>query len=161
MKLAKKLDFPLNYTPPNELRHEYLIAKPLTREHLEDDLAAVNSSIELIRKTRGGNWPQNQLTKDLNFLDLAWHEREFREKSSLAYVVYNTDSQYIGCFYLYPIGVRTEYSKKTKDYDVDASWWVSSEAYEQGYYEELQAALTSWLKSNFPFRLVYYSNMDQ
>jgi len=78
MDLIKKLTLPEDYTPPVQLTYEDLIARPLTRSYLADDLAGVNSSIETIQKTRGGSWPTEELTEDFDLLDLAWHERELR-----------------------------------------------------------------------------------
>lgn len=157
MKLAQVFDLG-NTILPVSLEFDDLTAQPLTRKDLADDLTAVNSSIEIIQKTRGGSWPSGNLSEDEDYLDLAWHEREFRDKSSLAYVVYNKNQQYVGCFYLYPIGVRTELTSDTEKFDVDASWWVSADKYNSGYYEKLFLALDSWLKSDFPFNNIYFSN---
>lgn len=157
MKLAQVFDLE-NVDLPVSLVFDDLIARPLTRKDLAEDLSAVNSSIDIIQKTRGGSWPSGDLSEDEDYLDLAWHEREFRDKNSLAYVVYDKNQRYIGCFYLYPIGIRTELTAKTEKFDVDASWWVSTESYNNGYYEKLYFALDSWLKSDFPFNNIYYSN---
>lgn len=156
----KKFTLPSNFKAPEKLTFDDLFARPLTKEDLDDDLAAVNSSVEVIRKTRGGSWPEGPLDKEFDFEDLAWHQREFRDCNSFAYVVYNTDGMYVGCFYLYPIGMRTELSEQLLQYDVDASWWVSSGAYEKSYYEKLYAALKQWLADSFPFHKVYYSNKE-
>ena len=161
MELIKKLSLPNDFTAPTELAYEDLVARPLKRSDLADDLEGVNSSIETIQKTRGGSWPTEELTEDFDLLDLAWHEREFRDQSSFAYVVYTSNGEYAGCFYLYPIGERTPYTDQTKDYDVDASWWVTTEMYEKGYYKKLQTALVEWLGNEFPFRAVYYSNKEK
>ena len=155
----KKLNLPTAFKAPEELDFEDLTARPLIKDDLEDDLAAVNSSIDIIRKTRGGMWPEGPLDKEFDFEDLAWHQREFRDSSSFAYVVYNTSGMYIGCFYLYPLGTRTTLSKDLLKYDVDVSWWVSAEAYEKGNYKKLYTALGQWLANEFPFQQVYYSNM--
>jgi hypothetical protein len=148
-----------NFSAPTELEYEDLKAKTLTRDDLKADIKGVNSSIELIRKTRGGSWPSEPVTEDFDLLDLAWHEREFRDGTSYAYVVYNDKNEYIGCFYLYPMGVRTELTEELMNYDLDASWWVTAEAYKQGYYEKLYAALQKWL-SDFPVKNIYYSNKE-
>lgn len=155
----KKFSFASSFKPPTKLEYEDIVAKPLTRSDLKEDMEAVNSSLELIRNTRGGTWPSEPVTEDFDLLDLAWHEREFRDGDSFAYVVYDTSDNYIGCFYLYPIGNRTELSEETNAYDIDASWWVKSKAYEQGYYEKLYAALQQWLKE-FPVNKIYYSNKE-
>lgn len=157
----KRFTLPSGYRPPRELAYEDLKARPLTRSDLKADMEAVNSSLELIRKTRGGSWPEEAVSEDFDLLDLAWHEREFRDSDSFAYVVYDTSDTYIGCFYLYPMGHRTELTEELLQYDVDASWWVTAAAYEQGYYEKLYTALKQWLDSDkFPFDKVYYSNTE-
>jgi hypothetical protein len=157
----KKLDLPSNFEAPTKLAYEDLIARPLTRKDLLVDMQGVNSSIELIHKTRGGSWPQEAVTEDFNLLDLSWHEAEFRDHQSFAYVIYDNNGLYIGCFYLYPMGFRTELSEETIDYDIDASWWVTTKAYENGYYKKLQTALKQWLADEFPFDKVYYSNKEK
>lgn len=153
----KKFPFPDNFQPPTELKYEDLVAKPLTRSDLKADMEAVNSSMDLIRETRGGSWPSEPVTEDFDFLDLAWHEREFRDNGSFAYVVYDGSENYIGCFYLYPMGLRTELTENTNNFDVDASWWVTTKANENGYYEKLYSAIQQWL-SKYPTSKVYYSN---
>jgi hypothetical protein len=158
--LIKKINLPINFTVPTQLIFDDITARPLGRKDLADDLAGVNSSIETIQQTRGESWPTERLDKDFDLLDLAWHEREFRDGDSFAYVVYNTNGEYIGCFYLYGIGVRAELTEELLDYDVDASWWVTSAAYNSGYYEKLYDALRQWLSVDFPFTKVYYSNQQ-
>lgn len=156
----KKFNFGADFAVPAKLVYEDMMAKPLTRSDLEADLEAVNSSIKIIRKTRGGSWPEDEVSEDYDLLDLAWHEREFRENSSFAYVIYGINSQYIGCFYLYPLGHRTELTEELLAFEVDASWWVTAAAYEQGYYEKLYNALQQWLAESFTFKKVHYSNKD-
>ena len=136
-ELAKKF----NFQAPRELSYKNLRAKTLTRDDLQADMEGVNSSLELIRKTRGGSWPSEPVTEDFDLLDLAWHEREFRDGTSFAYVIYNDQEEYIGCVYLYPMGVRTELSEQLMEYDLDVSWWVTADAYERGYYEKLYQAI--------------------
>ncbi len=156
----KKLQLPQGFIPLTKLTHEDIEARPLNRQDLADDLEAVNSSLEIIRQTRGGSWPEEELNSEFNLLDLAWHEREFRDHDSFAYVVYDTSGQYVGCFYLYPMGERTELNNDLLQYEVDASWWVTASAYEKGYYDKLYVGLKEWLVSSFPFKEVYYSNKE-
>jgi hypothetical protein len=158
-RFIKKLRLPEGFAVPKELTFEDVIARPLMRSDLQADIDAVNSSLEIIRNTRGGSWPEEAVSEEFDVLDLAWHEREFRDNESFAYVVYGENGRYIGCFYLYPMGVRTTLSDKLVNYDVDASWWVTSAAYDAGYYEKLYAALGEWLKS-FPFNEIHYSNKE-
>lgn len=157
-QFVKKLSLSEGVTAPPELTFDDIVARPLTRADLRDDLQAVNSSIEVIQNSRGGSWPTEQLSDEFDLLDLAWHEREFRDASSFAYVVYNTSGQYVGCFYLYGLGHRTELTEELLGFDVDASWWVSAKAHEQGYYPKLYKAMQEWLPEEFKFSKVYYSN---
>jgi hypothetical protein len=154
-ELTKKF----NFQAPCELSFQDLRAKTLTRADLEADMEGVNSSLKLIRRTRGGSWPSEPVTEDFDLLDLAWHEREFRDGSSFAYVVYNEKGEYIGCVYLYPVGVRTELTEELMEYDLDVSWWVTTAAYEQGYYEKLYLAIKEWMKQ-LPVEKIYYSNKE-
>lgn len=154
----KFLALPEGVTAPMRLEFENFYAKPLSREDIDADLAGVNSSIELIQKTRGGSWPSQMLDKEADFLDLAWHEREFKDGDSFAYVIYTSKDEYIGCFYLYAVGVRTPLAEQNIDYDVDASWWVTTDAYDKGYYEMVYKALRTWLEDDFRFSKVLYSN---
>ena len=100
------------------------------------------------------------VSEELNFVDLVWHELEFREGASFAYAVYVADGAYLGCCYLYPMGRRTQLSEELLAYDVDASWWVTPDAYERGYYQKLYRALRHWVAEDFPFEAPYYSNLE-
>lgn len=155
---TKKITLVPGFIAPTELVYQDIAARPLSRKDLTDDLAGVNSSIEVIQKTRGGSWPTEPLEEDFDFLDLAWHEREFRDGDSFAYVIYSAAGEYIGCFYLYGMGIRTELTEELLHYEVDASWWVTSAAYDKGYYDKLYKALQQWLTESFRFKKVYYSN---
>jgi hypothetical protein len=155
---VRKLELPSGFTAPRELVYEDLVASALTRSHLQDDVRGINASIALIQKTRGGGWPTEPVTDEENFVDLVWHELEFREGISFSYAVYDTDGTYLGCAYLYPMGRRTELSEELLKYDVDVSWWVTPEAYERGYYTKLHTALRHWVAEEFPFAAPHYSN---
>jgi hypothetical protein len=156
--LRKFLELPEGITAPSRLENEDFYARPLARNDIDADLAGVNSSIEIIQKTRGGSWPSGVLNKDEDLLDLAWHEREYKDGDSFAYVIYTNNDEYVGCFYLYAVGVRTPLTEQNIDYDVDASWWVTTDMYENGYYEKVYEALHKWLTENFKFSKVLYSN---
>jgi hypothetical protein len=156
----KKLALPADFVPPSKLVYEDLVASALTREHLADDLRGINDSIELIRRTRGGSWPEGPVAEDYDYADLVWHEVEFRDASSFAYSVHDDGGEYVGCCYLYPMGGRTQLTEELLDRDVDVSWWVVPSAYERGHYAKLYAALQRWLADEFPFWRPYYSNLD-
>jgi len=70
--LIKPIILSEGITAPLLLKYDNFYAKQLTRSDLDADLEGVNSSIEIIQKTRGGSWPSEQLTRDADHLDLAW-----------------------------------------------------------------------------------------
>jgi hypothetical protein len=156
----KKLELPADSAPPARLTYDNLIATAITRAHLQDDVAGINASIELIQRTRGGRWPTGPVTEEHNYTDLVWHEAEFRNGSSFTYAVYDSDKRYLGCCYLSPLGRRTTLSEGLLAYDVDVSWWVTPAAYQNGHYAKLYTALQHWLADEFPSWKPYYSNTE-
>lgn len=158
--LVKRLRRPDGWSAPTSLEYGAIRAVALTREHLHDDVAGINASIDLIRRTRGGGWPTEPVTAEYNYVDLVWHECEFREGDSFTYAVYGADGQYLGCCYLYPLGRRTPLTAELMAFDVDVSWWVTPGAYRRGHYATLYAALRHWLATAFPFGRPFYSNAE-
>ena len=159
-QFVKKLQLPPGFSVPTELSYEDLVARAITRADLHDDVRGINASIDLIRATRGGGWLTEPVSEEFNFVDLVWHELEFREGASFTYVVRDAGGGYLGCAYLYPMGGRTLLSEELLGYDVDVSWWVTPTAYERGYYQTLYRALRHWLAEDFPFEAPYYSNLE-
>jgi hypothetical protein len=157
---VKKIILPDEFEPPRRLVHEDVVATVLGREDLDDDVAGINASLELIRRTRGGGWPQEAVTAEFDFVDLVWHECEFRDGYSFSYVLRDSDGGYLGCAYLYPMGRRMELSEELAQHDVDVSWWVTEAAYEAGYYDRAFEALRGWVTGEFPFTSPYWSNRE-
>ena len=158
--LTKKLALPAGTAAPIRLVYDDLVATAISRSDLADDVRGINASLALIRQTRGGNWPTGPVSEDYNYIDLVWHELEFREASSFTYVVRDTAGAYLGCSYLYPMGSRTPLTAELITYDVDVSWWVTTDAYDAGYYTKLHDGLRRWLATDFPFWKPYYSNVQ-
>jgi hypothetical protein len=158
--LIKRLNLPIGWVAPTELSYDDIRANAITRDHLHDDVRGINASLELIRRTRGGRWPAEPVTEDFNYVDLVWHECEFREGDSFTYAVYEAAGKYLGCCYLYPMGRRTPLTEELLGYDVDVSWWVTPDAYRRGFYPKLYSALRHWITTAFPFRNPYYSNAE-
>jgi RimJ/RimL family protein N-acetyltransferase len=156
----KKLHVPPGETVPERLAYEDIVARAISRADLREDVLGINASLELIRRTRGGTWPTGEITEEFNFVDLVWHEAEFRDGGSYAYAVYGTNQKYLGCCYLYPMGRRTALTEELMKHDVDVSWWVTPPAYDEGYYTKLYRALRRWLGDELPFKAPYYSNRE-
>jgi hypothetical protein len=157
---TRKLIVPPGFEPPRRLTHADIVATVLGREDLDDDIEGINSSIELIRRTRGGDWPEEAVTPEFNYVDLVWHECELRELFSFSYVLRDTAGGYLGCAYLYPMGRRTELTEALAEHDVDVSWWVTESAYRAGYYERAYEGLTRWVNEDYPFTNPHWSNAE-
>lgn len=158
--LVKRLQLPVGVSAPGDLSYGDVRAVALTRDHLDDDVRGINASIDLIRRTRGGRWPSEPVTHDFNYVDLVWHECEFREGDSFTYALYDSTGNYLGCAYIYPMGRRRPLTEELVTYDVDASWWVTRDAYERGYYAKAYNAICHWTATTFPFWRTYYSNAE-
>ncbi len=158
--LVKRIPLPTGWPPPTELTHEGIRVLALTRHQLSDDVRGINASLDLIRRTRGGPWPTGPVTEDFNYVDLVWHECEFREGDSFTYAVYDAAGHYLGCSYLYPMGRRTPLTAELIGHDVDVSWWVTPAAYDRGHYVTLYRALQRWVVESFPLVNPHYSNRE-
>ena len=158
--LIRRLPLPDDFEAPTELAHEGVRAHAITRADLQDDVAGINADLELIRRTRGGGWPTEPVTEDFNYVDLVWHECEFRDGKSFTFVLTDDAGRYLGCCYLYPVGARTPLSAELAEHDVDVSWWVTPDAYAEGYYPRAYDALRHWVTSDFPFTNPHYSNAE-
>jgi hypothetical protein len=147
-QFIKKLSLPDGSAAPAKLVHDDVVATAITRADLGDDVRGINASLELIARTRGGGWPTEAVSEEDNYVDLVWHELEFREAISFTYVVRDASGRYLGCCYLYPMGRRTELTEALVEHDVDVSWWVTPDAYAAG------------LAAEFPFWNPYFSNRE-
>ena len=157
---VRSLQLPPGYVAPVTLGYEDITARAISRADLVADVKGVNASIDIIRRTRGGDWPSGPVTEDFDFVDLVWHELEFRENYSFTYAVYNETNQYLGCCYFYPMGRRASLDERLLHHDVDVSWWVTTSAYALGYYAHLYAALRHWIAEAFPFQDPHFSNHE-
>jgi hypothetical protein len=98
-KFINKLEVPSGFVVPERLTYEDVVARAISRADLQEDLRGINSSLDLIRRTRGGTWPEGEIAEEFDFVDLVWHEAEFRDGRSYAYAVYDSGDRYVGCCY--------------------------------------------------------------
>jgi hypothetical protein len=159
IELVRPLLVPDGFVAPRRLRFGDLVATAISRCDLADDVAGINANLELIARSRGGGWPTGPVTLEENYVDLVWHELEFRENYSYTYVLRRFDGTYVGCAYLYPVGRRVRL-RDNPDADVDVSWWLTEPAHIAGLNATTHRALQHWIMSEFPFRHPVYSNAD-
>lgn len=149
---------PDSFSPPELLQTEDFTIRKLLAKDVYLDYMAVMSSIDIIHKTRGGTWPTPDLSFEDDFIDLAWHQREFEYGSSFAYTVVNqNETECLGCLYFYPPGFRKELDI---DADVDVSYWVTQKAYDQGLYSKLYNVIKKWLENDWAFKKPHWTNIN-
>ncbi len=149
---------PDSFEVPEKLETPEFVIRKMVFDDAQLDYKAVMSSIDIIKKTRGGDWPTEDLSFKDDQIDLGWHQREFENRTSFAYTVMSKDgTECLGCLYLYPPGYRSELSK---DAEVDVSFWVTQKGYDQSLYSKLYKVLDDWLKTAWLFKRVVYTNKE-
>jgi hypothetical protein len=149
----------VNKKIPKKIKSKSFIAEILLAKNFEEDLKHVLENEKLIKKTRGnaGSWPNPKtLTLEENKIDLSWHQREFENGTSFAFILRDFDGSYVGCAYLYPMNFRSKIENARK-YDLDFSFWIVQKYYDLSYYEKVKNEWIEVLKK-IGFRKIYYSN---
>jgi len=154
-----KTFIPPDFQPPTEVRIGAYVLRPLTEQYVELDLAAVNSSIDLIRRIRGGTWPRGVITLDEDRADLIQHREEFEQRTSFAYAILSADEKTCaGSVYVFPPNHPFDENDKSgmsPDAEAVVSYWVSQAAYDAGFHPELRAFVAEWARNDWPFAKVH------
>lgn len=146
---------PDDFVVPSLLRTEHLRVRPLRAADAELDYRAVMENRERLKGVFGpdDDWPTADLTLDDDRRALANHEREHEQRSAFTYTVMNdAASEVLGCVYILPIHVEA--------YDAQVLFWVTQHAADQGFEEELYAAIRDWLRRDWPFERVVFPGRD-
>lgn len=150
---------PKSFDVPERLETEDFLIRKLQASDVYLDYIAVMSSIDIIKKVRGGSWPTKDLTVEDDLIDLSWHQREFEFKSSFAFTVMNKDeSKCLGCVYFYPPRSEMSSAKSDENAEVSISMWVIQEAYDKGLYPKLFHTIKHWVEKDWPFTKVAWVN---
>jgi hypothetical protein len=151
---------PKDFKPPT-LKGSSYIARKLCARDVYLDYMAVMSSIEVIKKVRGGNWPSQDLTIEDDLIDLCWHQREFEFMTSFAYTVMNREeTECWGCIYFYPPKSEMSSAASKSSAETSVSWWVTQKKYDEGFYEVLCADIKNWVEKEWPFKNVFWANKE-
>lgn len=152
---------PKDFVIPEKLDCGEFLIRKLCAKDVYLDYVAVMSSIDIIKKVRGGNWPTKELTIEDDLIDLGWHQREFEFKNSFAFTVMNTDqSRCLGCIYFYPPRTGMSSAKNDDQAEVNISMWVTQEKYDKGLYPKLFHIVKEWVEKDWPFTRVAYVNKE-
>jgi hypothetical protein len=137
---------PAGFVPPAVLETARFRLRMLTINDLEQDYAAVMSSVEHLQKVFQGDWPKG-LSREQNLIDLGWHQKEFQRRTSFAYTVVRPDeSLVLGCVYIYPSG--------HPGFDAEVYLWVRESELAGGLDQELELQVRGWLAAKWPFRKI-------
>ena len=140
---------PAEFAIPSELSTANFTLRMLSVNDVEKDFVAVTSSATRLSKVwPDSGWPAG-LTLRQNLIDLAWHEKEFQNRTSFAYTMVAPDeSQVLGCVYFYPTDKA--------EYDAEVFLWVRDNEEANELDEELFEVLRRWLASDWPFKNPLY-----
>lgn len=103
-----------NSIPMSQTLGSYSL-KALNVTDNDRDYSAIMESVKNIRSASPNlTWPSG-LTLEKNFIDLAWHQKEFEASRSFAWIIEDHSTEYMGCVYVYPSidGSRS----------ADVAWW--------------------------------------
>ncbi len=140
---------PSDFDPPTLLATDRFHLEPLGPQHNQADHAAWMSSIEHIRSTPGypdGDWPPSRgLSLEENLSDLRRHADDFARSAGYTFTVLDpSDSDVIGCVYLYP--------SPDEDFDVTVQSWVRADR--ASLDGPLADAVARWLATDWPWERV-------
>ena len=146
---SKRQFVPKEFVVPCELSTADFRLRMLSADDVEKDFEAVTSSAARLSKVwPDSGWPAG-LTLRQNLIDLAWHEKEFQNRTSFAYtMVARDESQVLGCVYFYPTDKA--------EYDAEVFLWVRDNEEANELDEELFEVLQRWLASDWPFENPVY-----
>ncbi len=157
---------------PLRLENDDFVLVPLGAEHNERDYEAWSSSMEHIHATPGfaeKRWP-HQMSLAENRADLTKHAEDFAARVGFTYTVLDrTETDVIGCVYLYPPGPdadgpateTTSVDSAAEGYAVRARSWVRADPDDSAGSIALDVRLwrvvSAWLADAWPFTHIDYA----
>ena len=146
---------PKSFSVPEKLETPRFLLRMLSINDVVKDYEAVMTSVDHLRGVFGpkSSWPSPDLTLEQDLIDLGWHQKEFQRRTSFAYTVMDpTESECLGCVYLYP----TEKS----GFDAVVILWVRKSERAKGLDPILFEAVKEWVAKKWPFEQVAYPGRE-
>ncbi|WP_374574208.1 hypothetical protein [Phenylobacterium sp.] len=140
---------PAEFIVPERLETAQFVLRPLMIGDVVKDYDAVMTSVERLRGVFGPRtkWPEGLSFED-DLIDLGWHHKEFRRRTSFAYTMMAPDeSLCLGCAYIYPSDLT--------GYDAVAYCWVR-DSHAAALDRPLFEAFRGWIERDWPFGKVAY-----
>ncbi|MCX6092509.1 MAG: GNAT family protein [Candidatus Bipolaricaulota bacterium] len=153
------IGFPSSGSAPHEVRTERLVLRPLRASDAERDYDAVMSSAPELRRCRGSEWPADDFTLDENRADLVRHEREHERGEAFTYTVLAPDeTRCLGCVYIVPVWPEAAPLCGAAACAACVGFWVRASELANDLERHLLTALREWLKAEWPFDCVLFTN---
>ena len=140
---------PRNFVVPARIETERFVMRSITIHDAFKDYDAVMSSREHLWSRFGDvwGWPPENMTIEDNIVDLGWHQKEFKLRSSFDYALMSPDeSRLLGCVYIDP--------SSEEGLDAEVWFWARSSEVPKGLELFLEAFLPEWLSTDWPFAVV-------
>lgn len=145
---------PESFEVPPVLEASHFRLRKLTiHDVVKDYDALMNSFPHAMSTAPDAPWPAN-LSVEENLIDLAWHQKEFQNRTSFAYTVVTLDeSMVIGCVYINPT--------RKIGYDAEVRLWTRPPEQFPNIDEKiLKEAVEAWLKKEWPFQSAGFAGID-
>ena len=146
---------PADFVVPTEHVSDDFRLRMLTIHDVVKDYDAVMTSRETIQGVFGpeSDWPTAALSLEQDLIDLAWHQKEFQNRTSFAYTVMSLDETCcLGCVYIYPA--------PREDYDVQVILWVRQSALASGLEAKVLNTVKMWMATVWPFERVGFPGRE-
>ena len=146
---------PPGFSVPVSLVTDEFRLRMLTVHDVVKDYDAVMTSREHLRGVFGpkSTWPAADLSFEQDLIDLAWHQKEFQNRTSFAYTVMSLgETHCLGCVYIYPAAPA--------NYDAKVILWARQSELKNGLEDRLLRAVKSWITREWPFNQVGYPGKE-
>jgi len=133
------------FQPPRTYSGRGYKLVPLGPDVAELDFKAYMGSIDHIRSTMGGKWPNPNLTMADQAKDMAGEKAQWDGRKSFPYAILSADgTKELGCFYIRPSG--------KVGYDAAITLWVTKDQFDAGLEKQLIPEMKAWLAAVWPFK---------
>lgn len=148
-----------DFHPPDGMRTDEFLLRPIRGTDVELDYEAVMESREYLRTWEQSTWPEDDFTIEANRRDLDKLERLHGEGRSFTYTVMNpAETQCLGCVYIFPTDApflaRSEIvavdDGQWSGYEAAVYFWVRKSRLADELDRRLLDALRSWIERDWP-----------
>ena len=148
-----------DFDPPDELRTDEFVVRPLLVSDTELDYEAVMETREFLRTWSQEPWPEDTFTVEANRKDMVTAEKWFADRYAFLYTVMNpSETECLGCVYIFPPDAKWLQAPRKdpvadarwSDYDAVVTFWVRASRLADGLDRRLLDALRAWFAAEWP-----------